>query len=387
VKDISFYFTPVDLGHTEWRMHTIGERTAVFKTEFPEPAPRSVALFTLPSGLDKASGRFGYSMFRQAFYDLFAPENCPGLVDLGDLTPGETQEDTMFAVRDVCFELIKHNVVPLVVAPNQESAYAMYLAFEKLEQTLNVVCLDYKVDMDGITEDFSAITANNFLTRLILHQPAFLFNLSVLGVQRYLVDPEINRLMDKLYFDSMRLGDLQGDITSAEPLLRNADFVCVDLASVRRSDFPATGVINPNGFYGEEICRLMRYAGMSDKSSLVGLYGLHEGMPGAEQSAVLTAQAAWHFLDGMASRKGDYPIVNKSEYTRYTVLLNDNQHELQFYKSPRSDRWWMEVPYPPEAKIRFQRHLMVPCTYNDYQAALRDEMPDLWWRTFQKLIV
>jgi formiminoglutamase len=29
---------------------------------------------------------------------------------------------------------------------------------------------------------------------------------------------------------------------------------------------------------------------------------------------------------------------------------------------------------------------LVPCRYEDYTVAVNGEMPDLWWRTYQKLL-
>ena len=56
------------------------------------------------------------------------------------------------------------------------------------------------------------------------------------------------------------------------------------------------------------------------------------------------------------------------------------------YKSDKSGRWWMEVPYPNSENLKFQRHLLVPCTYEVYQDAVKSDMPNLWWKTYQKLV-
>jgi hypothetical protein len=45
----------------------------------------------------------------------------------------------------------------------------------------------------------------------------------------------------------------------------------------------------------------------------------------------------------------------------------------------------MEVPYPLQKNAMYQRHFMVPCDEDDYQRAMKNELPDLWWKTFQKL--
>ena len=59
--------------------------------------------------------------------------------------------------------------------------------------------------------------------------------------------------------------------------------------------------------------------------------------------------------------------------------------EIIFFKSNKSARWWMEVPYPPTSGTKYERHHMVPCNKLDYDNAMNNEMPDLWWKTYQKL--
>ena len=124
---------------------------------------------------------------------------------------------------------------------------------------------------------------------------------------------------------------------------------------------------------------------MSDKLTSFGLYGYQRDLDREAQTAQVSAQMVWYFLEGFNLRKKDYPIGSKTNYTRYAVSLDDFKDEIVFYKSDKSGRWWMEVPYPKIKGMKFQRHLMVPCNYEVYQRALENEMPDLWWKTFQKL--
>ena len=35
--------------------------------------------------------------------------------------------------------------------------------------------------------------------------------------------------------------------------------------------------------------------------------------------------------------------------------------------------------------IKYARHHLVPCDMNDYERAMKNEIPDLWWKTYQKL--
>jgi hypothetical protein len=162
--------------------------------------------------------------------------------------------------------------------------------------------------------------------------------------------------------------------------------VCFDLAAVRRPDAPGNAYASPNGFYGDEICQLSRYAGMSDKVSSVGFYEMNPTLDQNNQSASLTAQMIWYFIDGFYHRKGDFPKCNKSEYYRYNVTIGHPQHHMVFYKSPKSGRWWMEIPYPLDEKLKYERHLLTPCTYEDYESALEKEIPDRWIHTYKKLL-
>jgi hypothetical protein len=93
----------------------------------------------------------------------------------------------------------------------------------------------------------------------------------------------------------------------------------------------------------------------------------------------------WHILDGIFSQPSDYPKCPKEDYTRYIVDLPDVRHEVVFYKSPRSDRWWMEVPFPSPGDKAEDRTLLVSCDYATYEEAMRGELPERWWRVFQKL--
>jgi formiminoglutamase len=124
---------------------------------------------------------------------------------------------------------------------------------------------------------------------------------------------------------------------------------------------------------------------MSDKLSSIGFYEFNPAYDKNGQTAMLLAQMIWYFIDGYYNRKKDFPLQPKSQYLIYRATLKDNSHELVFVKSKKSDRWWMQVPYPSGNSANERYHL-VPCQYDDYQIAVSGEMPDLWWRTFQKLV-
>jgi hypothetical protein len=160
----------------------------------------------------------------------------------------------------------------------------------------------------------------------------------------------------------------------------------IDIGAVRMSEAPGNIHAGPNGFYGEEICQIARYAGMSDKMSAFGIFEYNPKLDRQAQTAQLIGQLIWYYIDGFYGRKQDYPLEKKSDFTKFTVTTKDFKDEIIFYKSKKSDRWWMEVPIRSRAKTKYLRHHLVPCSYTDYKTALSDHIPDRWWQTYKKLM-
>jgi len=73
------------------------------------------------------------------------------------------------------------------------------------------------------------------------------------------------------------------------------------------------------------------------------------------------------------------------DYKKFTVVMEESNNELVFFKSNKSSRWWMEVPFPPNNETKYERHYLVPCNKEDYENAMKNELPNLWWKTYQKL--
>ena len=55
-------------------------------------------------------------------------------------------------------------------------------------------------------------------------------------------------------------------------LIRNANLLSFDVAAIRAADAPGVHNASPNGFNGEEACRMTRYAGLSYKLSSIGFF-------------------------------------------------------------------------------------------------------------------
>jgi len=308
------------------------------------------------------------------------------IVDLGNIRQGATVTDTYFALKTVVGELVKNDIIPVILGGGQDLTYAQYLGYEDLEQKVDLVVIDSHFDLNDDQFEPGGIetTSESYLNKVFLHDPNYLFNYSNLGYQTYYASQESLRVMERLYFDVHRLGELSGNISAAEPIIRNANMISFDMRAIRSSDAMGNANAGPNGFYGEEACQLVRYAGFNDKLTSIGFYEFNPAYDSNGQTAALMAQMIWYFFDGFYNRKKDFPLNPKSQYLIYKTSLMHEEHELVFVKSKKSGRWWMQVPYPTGGS-RNERFHLVPCQYDDYKTAVSGEMPDLWWRTFQKL--
>lgn len=385
MKDLEIYFTPIDAVVAESENALANKVFIHTEDNFPELKSKGIAIFYVPeyrNGKVTYQGRMDDS-FRSYFYKLYPGVTWKASIyDLGQLLPGESIDDTYFAVANVCSTLIKMDILPVVIGGSQDLTYGMYQGYEQLEQLVNICSIDSRLDIGNIEEPFSS---KSYLSHLLLQRPCYLFNFSNIGCQALFAGKDELELYEKLYFDVCRLGDFNNDFKKAEPHIRNTDILSIDIESIRSSDFVSLQQDNPNGFYADQVCQIAKYAGISDKLSSLGVFNLHPKEDSASANH-LVAQIIWYFLDGYSQRMGDFPVGSKKDYIRFSVHLdNFTEEELVFLKSNKSERWWMEVPYPPEQGKKYNRHHLIPCDYSDYELAMKNEIPDLWWKTYQKL--
>jgi formiminoglutamase len=391
---LSDFFSPLSLDKLSpkngFLTSQLGMKASFYTERFPELEENAydIAIFGVQddrASVNNSGCSLGPDAFREQFYLLNEGDFQCKIIDLGNIKAGAAISDTYIAVKMAVGELMKLNILPVIIGGGQDLTYPQYLAYESLEQKVDLVVVDNKFDLDEDDEEGIATRSDTYLNKIFLHQPNYLFNFSNLGYQTYFVNQESLKVMSKLYFDAHRLGEFTTDISLTEPIVRNSNMMSFDISAIRSSDAGANANATPNGFYGEQACRIARYAGMNDKLTSIGFYEFNPAYDSNSQTALLLAQIVWYFVDGFYNRKKDFPLSPKSHYITYRTTLSDGTGEMLFVKSKKSDRWWMQVPYPTGVS-KNERYHLVPCRYEDYTMAVNGEMPDLWWRTYQKLL-
>jgi hypothetical protein len=356
-------------------------KKVVFHTEsdFPVLQKASIAIFGVLDNRGFENGNpVDLDEIRKAFYSLFPGNWQSEVIDLGDIPQGNNQEDTYYAVSQLCVQLLKQDVVPIVLGGSQDITYAMYRAFDQLDQMVNIVSVDSKFDL-GNNE--IKHTAGSYLSKIIVDEPNNLFNFSNVGFQTYYNSQEEIDLVEKLFFDAYRLGDVSNAISISEPVFRDADLATFDFTSVKSADSGNILTFVPNGFNGKDICSLSRYAGISDKVKCLGLFN-HNG---SFQESMLIAQVIWYFIEGFNFRTIENPLVNHNNYLRYIVPVDDM--ELIFIKSIKTERWWIEIPIITNVNNKLKRITLLPCSHEDYLRACDQEIPERWWKAQRKLVL
>ena len=352
------------------------------KKGFPDLENVQIAIIGVDEGRN-SENNFGCGenlhYIRTKLYELYPGHWNTQIADLGNIQKGKSVQDTYFAVSEVITDLLKQNITPIIIGGGHDITYANYRAYDSLEQTVNIATVDSRFDLGTLNDQ---LTSHSYLSKIIMQEPNNLFNFSNVGYQTYFNSQEEIQLLDQLFFDAYRLGEAK-ELENIEPVFRNADIVSIDIGSIRKSEAPANSNASPNGFYGDEICAISRYAGISDKVSSFGIYEYNSKHDDHCQTAHLIAQMIWYFIEGVSSRVKDYPFSGRENYQKFTVLLEEDD-PLTFYKSHKSGRWWIEINILSSNKNK--RHALVPCTYSDYVDATKQITPERWYKAMRKLV-
>lgn len=319
-------------------------------------------------------------LVRQKLYKMSKNSGKNRILDLGNLRNGPSAEETMLRLKEVVSFFLSKGKLPVIFGGSQDLDFGQYQAYESMDKLITWLNIDARFDLDEKT------TADrSHLAKILRYDPNYLFNYIHLGYQSYYVFPEEIRLMERLYFEAYRVGEIKERLSEMEPVIRDADAISFDISAIQSLYAPGTHQPNVFGLTGEEACQLCWYGGLNDKLSSIGLYNyLPEFDSKDHQTASVIATMIWYFIEGFYHRKGDVNFLT-NDYLVYEVSLDENPESIRFFKSKLSEKWWMEIPDEEGHKSIFLRNKMVPCSYSDYEIASRGEVPERWLNAFTKI--
>lgn len=358
--------------------HAIGNNISLHTIQdFPEFIAGSIVVFTVNENRNSSAPVFedvNFDGIRKQFYKLAKGDWVINLIDVGEIASGDAITDTYYLVTKLIEEIHKAACIPVIIGGGQDVTYANYKAYSHDKGMVNLVNVDSCFDLGNVE---LPITNESYVGKIVIDQPYNLFNYTNIGYQSYYVAPEELDLIERMFFDLYRLGEISNNLTLAEPVMRDADIVSVDLNVLEASFYGE----NPNGLSGKELCALSRYAGISDKVSSFGIYE-YQNEKCSKSSDQLVAQLIWYFVEGVSCRWSETGELADMDVIHYQVPVDDQV--LSFYKSNITERWWMEITPSASLDNILTSNTLLPCTYTDYEKACNQNIPERWFNAKMK---
>ena len=387
MTDLNDYFNPVSIESPDYDFlsgQAVFSHTITIHTENSRIGDLSkyrIAILGVPEG--RNSPNSGTSKGPDAVRaQLYRYAKIPGkarIIDLGNMKAGTTFNDTVAGLSDILVTLIGENVFPVIIGGSSALVPALDRAMSVMKKKYTLTAVDSRIDY---SHEKKVPDSYNYLNTIINNHKGTFSHYINIGYQIYLNDQQvINRFLRKRS-ELVRIGDVRQAIYLTEPLLRDSDLAVFDISAVRQSDAPGSQGSTPNGFYGEEICLLARYSGISDNLKIFGLFEVNPELDVRNQTSALAAQVIWFFLEGFSQKQYEAAALgqaNTGRFTKYHVRVTDLEDDLIFVKSNLTDRWWMELPAGKDNNV------YVACSHDDYARANRNEVPERWVMACERL--
>jgi arginase family enzyme len=371
---ISDFLEPVTLDELSqdegYKDGQIGKMIAVHDEYFPDLFEADIVI--VGCGEERGTGRdtrdhSAPNAIRQQFYELFWWHTDIKLADAGNIRSGASLADTQAALKTVVMELTGIGKTVVILGGTHDLTLSQYYAYSEKKQIIEATSVDALMDLDMN----SLHRSENFLMEMLTGEPNYIRHYSHIGFQSYYVHPHMLETMDKLRFDCFRIGTVKESIEEMEPVIRNSSLFSFDISAIANAYSPAS-LVSPNGLSGEEACILMRYAGLSQHVSSVGIYGYVPAKDKDHLTAKQISHMLWYLVDGKSRGRKEASLHDKDFFIEYHTAFAEV--ETVFLQSKRTNRWWMQLP---DKKY-------IACSYKDYLLASNNEIHERWMRAQER---
>ena len=333
-----------------------------------------VALLGVPDEVDNRVFEVA-DQIRSQLYQLAQLTNNLSLIDLGNVKPGNSYTDTCVAISEVFQVMTRNRIILILIGGTSHYNYGGILTYQKNNVPLNMVSIDSRFSRESIEECF--LSGKQVAGMDGGYQMANYINI---GYQSYFVPQSVLDYVDDYYFEAYRLGFVRTNVKEMEPVLRDANHVTFSLNAIKHADAPGALKSSPNGLSGDEACQLSFFTGHSNRITSLGIYDMSVTKDIHQTTSQLAAQVVWYFLEGVANRIFEEPDLKPQNFTKYLIHNNDSNQDLAFYQSNLTNRWWMELFFHQQ-----NHYLILSCSENDYELACKQEIPDRWWKAYQRM--
>ena len=176
--DISIYFSPISHSQEDFYKEQLGGNVRCYSEndEFPDWELADIIFLGVKEergSINNSGCGLGADRIREKLFKLFF-DSAPNIIDLGNILPGETLNDTYYAVQSCLDTLIKSGKTVVILGGSQDLTIPIYKGYEKTEQLVNLTTIDHAFDIGEATD--GPVNSETYLSQILLHQPSFLFN-------------------------------------------------------------------------------------------------------------------------------------------------------------------------------------------------------------------
>ena len=309
---------------------------------------------------------------RKHLYNLFGNFETLKICDLGNIKKGKKESDLFFAINHVVHALAEKQIPCAIFGGNQLPTLSVFKGLKEVLRKINFVVVDSKIDIGDNTPD---ISEHSFLLPILKDKGLKQFD--IIGCQQYYSSDEQRNFIRKNRGNSIRLAEARSHLFDLEPIFRDSDIVSIDMSAIRQCDAPGVSFPSPNGFAGEEICQMARFAGYGDKTKFLITSEVDASKDFNNQTTALSAEIIWHFIEGVSRRENEQPTEENPIYEKFIVQSEIYDDNIIFFHNKTTDRWWIEIPSKKSTEIH-------ACKECDYQAIRNNQIPEIWLRFFLK---
>lgn len=379
--DVQYYFNSVDFsqfhhsGHLNWKYSlgaAIEKNSQILSKENISKVNVAIVGIPFDSRKENTFSPESPNKIRAELYQLSKFDTKLKIADFGNLKPASSIKGNYRALRDIVDYLNELKIITIIIGGSQDLSIGVCEAF-KGDNFFSFSTIDAFLDVKKGKEPFDS---NNYLSRLFMSKQKF-FQFNLIGFQsHYTTSESINKIQS--CGNHIRLGSLRDNIAIAEPIIRNTDFLSFDVNSLKYSDAPGTLRVSPNGLRSEEACQLAKYAGMSNRLKVFGLFDIITEKDQNELTVKLAAQIIWYFLEGFVNRDNE-KLDSNENCVMFQVEVESVDKPIVFYRNTKTNQWWIEIETYEKAKFHFA------CSENEYVVASNNEIPGLWLNYIQKI--
>ncbi|MCX7954558.1 MAG: hypothetical protein N3A01_05135 [Bacteroidales bacterium] len=298
-------------------------------------------------------------------YNFSEIETKIKVLNAGNLKKGHTFNDVIYALRDIYEEIIDKNQISIVLTDNVYITLGIYLAYELKKKILNI---------SEITSFFSC--NKHFLNDITKRKEKTLLNYTFIGLQKHLTNRKSLNFIERNKFDYLYLSEVQEDPLIAEPFIRDSNIIIFNYNSLINSYLDNYDIINPNGFTPQDLCLFASYYGQCEVNGTIIILIDDNN----KVNLVNYSQIIWYFLENFKYRCNDYPIMPLKKMEKINVKIG-KKNFITFYKSPRTQRMWIEIPVKKLSKT-----IIVPCSEKEYLQSKNGILPLKWIKYTEKFM-